>query len=177
MLQNNLPKIIVISGAESTGKSVLTQQLAKHYNAPSYPEFARKYISGLNRKYTFNDLEIIAKKQINQYNEAVISEHDFIFFDTWLIITKVWFEVVYNSCPGWITEKIRTAKIFGFILNDIDIPWEPDPLRENGGKRRKILHNIYIKNLDEFNFRYCLNFGLGSDRLNNAIKLIENNFR
>jgi nicotinamide riboside kinase len=171
------PKIVVITGAESTGKTILTQQLADYYKAPFYMEYAREYISGLGRQYTYDDVEIIAKKQAGQYEEALRSNSEIIFFDTWLIITKVWFEVVYKTCPAWVSEKLKSANIYGFILNDLDIPWEPDPVRENGGENRKILHEVYLKNLADFGFRYKINRGLGSNRLDNAIKIIENKFQ
>ena len=44
------PKIIVITGAESTGKSTLTEALSKHFNAPFIPEIARDYVEKLNDK-------------------------------------------------------------------------------------------------------------------------------
>ncbi len=54
-------KIIVITGAESTGKSTLTEALAKHFNVPYIPEIAREYIEKLPHKYNYRDVEIIAK--------------------------------------------------------------------------------------------------------------------
>ena len=170
------PKIIVVTGAESTGKSILVRQLAKHLNAPFYPEYAREYISELKRPYLFSDIEAIAKKQLEQYHEALLLNSKIVFFDTWLIITKVWFEVVYKTCPEWINETLRNAVIAGFILNEPDIPWEPDPLRENGGEKRYLLHNIYQNNLTNFRFKYHLNNGLGIIRLENAINTIKTNF-
>ena len=68
---NNKPKIIVITGAESTGKSTLTERLANHFNAPFIPETARQYVEKLNRKYTYSDVENIAKMQIEQFRDAV----------------------------------------------------------------------------------------------------------
>lgn len=170
------PRIIVITGSESTGKTELTRQLAHHYHAPYYPEYAREYISGLNRKYNVQDVELIAGKQIEQYDEASHSKHKYVFFDTWLIITKVWFEVVYNKVPDWLTDSLKSARITGFIVNEPDLPWVSDPLRENGGKMREILHQTYLRNLEYFKFRYCLNTGFGPTRLANAIKTVENNF-
>lgn len=171
---NKSPKIIVITGAESTGKSVLTKQLAEHYHSPFYPEYARDYILGLDRKYEFGDLEIIALKQVEQYREALNSVEEFVFFDTWLIITKVWFEVAYGVCPDWIPDFISRAKIAGFILNDTDLPWEPDGVRENGGQMREVLQNLYIKNMNDFNFPCSPVGGTGADRLKNAVAAVGN---
>ncbi len=37
-------RIIVITGAESTGKSTLAENLAGHFSVPYIPEIAREYI-------------------------------------------------------------------------------------------------------------------------------------
>ena len=168
----NSPHIFVITGAESTGKTVLTEQLANHFKAPFYPEFARKYVLGLTRKYTFSDIELIAKKQVEDYNEAMARHTHIVFFDTWLIITKVWFETVYQKVPDWIDSHLQSAKITGFILNDVDLPWIPDPVRENGGENRVKLHHRYEEELLKNHFCYTLNTGTGDIRLNNAIDFV-----
>ena len=40
---------IAITGPESTGKSMLTAQLAKHYKAVMVAEYAREYLEKLGR--------------------------------------------------------------------------------------------------------------------------------
>ena len=47
---------IAIVGPESTGKSVLSEQLAKHYDTEFVKEVARDFIAKLNRKYTIDDI-------------------------------------------------------------------------------------------------------------------------
>ena len=115
---NKQPKIIVVTGAESTGKSTLTLEIAQYLGAKYYPEFARDYVSNLNRPYTFKDVGHIAKTQVHQYEEALISNHQIVIFDTWLIITLVWMEVVYGEKPNWIVDYIRSAKIDLFLVCD-----------------------------------------------------------
>lgn len=168
----NQPKIVVITGAESTGKSTLTEQLAQHFGAPFIPEIARTYVEHLNRKYTYEDVECIAKLQVGQLEKIKRQSASYIFIDTWLIITKVWFEFVYNKTPGWLTEEIRKAKIDLFLLCDTDLPWIEDPVRENGGENRNILQNLYIKNISEFGFKYEIVRGADQFRLLNAIKFV-----
>ena len=47
---------VIVTGAESTGKTTLCKQLAKHFNSTFILEYAREYISNLNRKYKKTDL-------------------------------------------------------------------------------------------------------------------------
>ena len=66
---NTVPKIVVITGAESTGKSMLTEWLANYFQGQQIPEFARTYIEKLGRKYNYHDVEFIARNQVSQLND------------------------------------------------------------------------------------------------------------
>ena len=41
--ENNIIKVVLF-GPESTGKTTLSRQLAKHYNTKWVPEYAREYL-------------------------------------------------------------------------------------------------------------------------------------
>lgn len=166
------PKIIVLTGAESTGKSTLAEKLAKSLGVPFVPEIARDYIEKLNRKYTYEDVEEIAKIQVRQLEEMKKSDSQFLILDTWLIITKIWFEIVFNRKPGWLDDIIRGTKIDLFLVCDIDIPWIPDPVRENGGEKRVALHNKYIETIKAFGFPHKIVSGNHRQRFQNALNYI-----
>ncbi|MDA3879411.1 MAG: ATP-binding protein [Prolixibacteraceae bacterium] len=167
------PVKIVLTGAESTGKSTLSQSLANHYNGLWMPELAREYVQHIDHRYNYHDIEAIARGQIE--NERKLSaESGLVFFDTWLIITKVWFDFVYGKHPGWLHGEIAKSDVDIFLLCDIDLPWTPDPLRENGGENRKKLHDIYQSELLHYGFDFDIVKGEGKKRLDNAISIIEN---
>ena len=168
----HFPKTIVITGAESTGKSTLTEELANHFNVPFIPELARSYIENLNRKYMYDDVERIAKLQVDEFSKYRNSRYPFIFADTWLIVTKIWFEVVFKKEPDWLNNEIENTKIDLFLVCDTDIPWIPDPVRENGGKMRNILQNRYIETILNYNFKYKIISGQNSERLEKAIQIL-----
>lgn len=165
------PFKIVITGAESTGKSILAESLANHFGALWIPEYARSYIVNLDHKYTWNDIETIARYQAQQ-EKTIPSGTKMVFFDTWFIITKVWFEVVFGKCPEWIDEYISTSDIDLFLLCDTDIPWVPDPVRENGGENRIVLHNIYKKIIEDLRFPCRVVSGQGEQRIFGAIDFV-----
>jgi NadR type nicotinamide-nucleotide adenylyltransferase len=168
----NVRKIAIL-GSESTGKSTLCQDLATYYNATGIPEYARNYVEELSRSYTYEDVEKIAFVQRQQlYAEYKTT---MVFFDTELIITKVWFDVVFNKCPEWIESAIQNAPIDFYLLCDTDLDWIPDDVRENGGEFRYQLQKMYTKILDQYGFVYGVVTGKGEQRLKNAVNHIENN--
>jgi nicotinamide riboside kinase len=164
---------IVITGPESTGKTELAQALALELNCQWVPELSRGFIEQLGRPYQISDVETIARLQIQQFQKVLAGNRNFTIFDTGLIITKVWFDVVYQQCPDWLTEAIQKLPKCLHLLCATDIPWAPDPVRENGGKMREKLFDSYKQELEFFGFPYEIIYGLGSERLKNAIRVLK----
>jgi len=171
---NNLKQQIriAITGPESTGKTTLAKELAETFSGQFIPEFARQYIENLQRHYTFDDIEIIARNQINQYRLTQGSSARIFFFDTWLIITKVWFSWVYGRIPEWLEEEIQNCPIDLYLLCRPDLPWEADPVRENGGENRIRLYEQYREQLEHYGFNFVEIGGTDDERLQNAISSI-----
>ncbi len=163
---------VVITGPECTGKTTLTGQLAGYYQVKGIPEFARDYVARLNRHYTFQDVEHIARVQRDQVSDQANPGAKLLFIDTYLIVTKIWFEVVYQQIPLWIEEELQCKQVDIFLLCTPDIPWTPDPVRENGGEMREKLFLKYRNELERLGFRYALISGSEEQRLNNAIKAV-----
>jgi len=164
-------KKIAILGPECTGKTTLAAQLAQHFHGIWVPEYAREYVARLNRKYTFEDVEHIAKVQIQQI-QSIDDQIAWAFFDTELIITKVWFEVVFGHEPPWFEEAILNNRFDLYLLTDTAIPWQPDPVRENGGEMREILFRKYEDYLRKYQFPFHIVTGLKQQRLDHAIQWI-----
>ena len=164
---------IAITGPESTGKSLLSQQLANHYHTVWVPEFARSYIAGLNRPYEEKDILYIAQQQILEEEHHKFAANRLLFCDTEPIVTKIWSDVKYGRCHPWITETIKNHPYDLFLLCDIDLPWEYDPLREHPDKR-KFLFDLYLNELTSRQFLFFIIQGYGPERFNNAVKIIDN---
>jgi NadR type nicotinamide-nucleotide adenylyltransferase len=163
---------IALIGPESTAKSTLAKGLAKHYNTEWVKEYSREYLANIHRKYTLDDIEIIAKEQLKREKEAGEIASKFIFADTELIISKVWCEDVFKTCPDWISENLITHKYDFYLLTSPDIPWEEDVVRENP-HRREFFFDWYERELKSINANYTVIKGQGEDRLKNCIKAIE----
>lgn len=161
---------IAIIGPESTGKSSLAKDLAKHFGAPMVPEYAREYVEKLAKPYTFDDVCAIAQKQIEaeKYYEKHTTESNFVFFDTDLIITKIWFSFCYNTIPRIITEQLKTGYFDLYLLCAPDLPWVPDSVREHGHDRAYFF-NLYRAEIEQLAKPFVVIEGIGLKRLQNAI--------
>ncbi|NBC83214.1 MAG: AAA family ATPase [Bacteroidetes bacterium] len=168
-------KRIVITGPESTGKTNLTRALAKHYNTVYVPEFAREFIIQINGNYTYEHIVQIAEWQRKAVEKYLHGVNRYLFFDTFLIITKIWFIWCYNHYPKWIDRELNKKNIDLFLLCHTDIPWVPDDVRENGGENRNKLFKLYQQELEKFNCNYSIITGNNEERLSNAINAIKSN--
>jgi NadR type nicotinamide-nucleotide adenylyltransferase len=163
---------VAITGPESTGKSTLASALADHYNTSWVPEYARDYLNKLNRPYTYEDVEKIAIGQIELEDKLASTAIKVLFCDTELIVIKIWLEYKYNKVPDWIEEEIKKRQYDLILLCDIDIPWEPDPLRENPDLR-KFFFDWFVKEIKANQFKYIVISGSEKQRLESAIIAID----
>lgn len=163
----------VITGPESTGKSTLSKALAKHYCTTWVEEYAREYLQDLRRPYNLNDVLIMAKNQLQ--NEQKVKTNKLLFLDTDLTVFKVWIEEKYHQKIDWIEKEIEKSSDKIFLLCDIDIPWEPDPLREHPlPEDRQRLFKKYIQIMEQNNFNYHIISGDLDSRIKNCINIVDN---
>jgi NadR type nicotinamide-nucleotide adenylyltransferase len=139
------PKKIVVTGPESTGKSTLCEQLAANYNTQWVPEYAREYLMNLGRPYTYDDLLIIARGQLEQEDRIVASlQTPMVFIDTDMYVMKVWCEYVFGKCHSFILDEIVNRKYDLYLLCNTDLPWVADELREYPDlESRERLYHMY----------------------------------
>lgn len=158
-------------GPESSGKTMLTEFLARHYNTSWAPEFARAYLNELNRDYTREDLYKIASGQITNEDHAIAHANRVVFFDTNLLVIRIWSEVKYGLVDPEILEMHRSRQYDLYLLTFYDVPWAPDPQREHPDSRAE-LFGIYKKKVDESGAGYQILRGEFNDRAWQAIKSV-----
>jgi len=151
-----LLKKIVNLGLERTEKSLISQQLANHYETNWCPEFAREYLLTNGTNYDYDDLLTIAKGQLALEDEYATTlenqsqtmlengEHLPLFVDTDMYVMKVWCEFVFEKCHPFILDQIVRRQYDLYLLCNIDLPWVKDELREYPDiESRKKLYRIY----------------------------------
>ena len=131
---------IAFTGPESSGKTTMARWTAKHISYELVPEFAREYLQKTTA-YHLNDLNNIALEQFNR-NSAL----EDLVVDTEMLVMKIWCEDKYSNCSKEILDLFKAQKIDHYFLCKPDIPWEPDPLRENPDDRER-LFKLYEQDL------------------------------
>lgn len=170
-------KKIVIIGPESTGKSTLSEALANALGTVWVEEYAREYIEELGRKYLETDLYRIAIGQVRAEEDLIQYASDYLICDTDLHVVKVWSEAKYGNCHSWVAQQIKNRKYDLYILTDVDMPWQDDPMREypNPADREKFF-NIYKDLLVEKNVPFTIVRGSEEERLQKALQFIKSTF-
>ncbi|MBB2146406.1 AAA family ATPase [Pedobacter sp. LMG 31464] len=170
---NKQIKKIAIVGPESTGKSTMSQQLAKHYNVPWVPEYARYYCAALTTDCTLQDEINMFHGQI-ALEESVLAmaDTDFIICDTTFVTVKIWSDEMLGETPQIVLDALKTRPYDFYLLLDIDLPWQEDPLRDFPHMREHFM-KIWHKELKALNATYKEIGGI-ENRLQNAINAINN---
>jgi NadR type nicotinamide-nucleotide adenylyltransferase len=167
---------VAITGPESTGKTTLSRQLAAHYHTTWAPEYARAYLEEKGPHYTLPDLEAIARGQLHEEAQAIAAAeqqgHPICFCDTDLLVIKIWAEHAFGHCPDWILQRIKQQRYDLVLLLDVDLPWEPDPLREHPHLRQHFF-TLYQQALQAQQATFAVVRGALSQRFEQARLLVD----
>lgn len=162
---------VAVVGAESTGKTSLASALATYYQVPWVPEFAREYLEQLGKPYTQQDVEAIAKGQLESEDRLLAKTPTPLICDTNLLVIKIWMDNAYGTTPQWILDEIAYRHYDLYILTDFDIPYEPDPLREHP-EMRDYFTNLYRHELETRQCKYIYVTGNHEERMADCINKI-----
>ncbi len=147
-----------VIGPESTGKSSLARYLAKRYHGIYVPEYAREFVERKRtREVSYDELCEIARFQIEQMKSIESDASPVVFYDTELIVTKVWFEDAFGRVPEWLEEAIKSYPMDVYLLTSPDLPWTQDGTRYNGSdEKRQELFDRYEQAIQALNRPYYI---------------------
>jgi NadR type nicotinamide-nucleotide adenylyltransferase len=168
---------VVLFGPESTGKTTLSEQLARHYHTVWVPEYAREYLQRKwnNERKTCepDDLLPIAEGQMKLENDLTKKATDILICDTDLLETKVYSEAYYIGNCDPILEKHALENTYDlYFLTYVDIPWEADDLRDKPGEREEMF-SYFQKTLEKYNRNFVILKGDKKKRMKTATEHIE----
>ncbi|GGH36221.1 nicotinate-nucleotide adenylyltransferase [Mangrovimonas yunxiaonensis] len=168
---------VVLFGPESTGKTTLSRQLARHYSSVWVPEYAREYLQNKwnNERKTCapEDLLPIAVGQMALENRLAKKTNTVLICDTDLLETKVYSEAYYaETCDPLLEEYALKNTYDLYFLTYIDVPWEKDDLRDKPNERERMF-KAFERALKTHNRPYVLLKGDKESRLKTAVSHID----
>lgn len=172
-------KKIAFVGPECTGKTTLCTHLAKHFRTQWTPEYMRTY---LQKKWDqtrqvcqWEDLLPIAIGQIQSENQIAITANQYLFCDTNLLEIAIYSHIYYGKCPEQIENYAQNNSYDLIFLTDIDVPWQPDDLRDRPHQRQQI-YNFFAEYLSKNNIKFIPLRGSLQERMNKVIAHISKEF-
>ena len=165
-------KKIAIVGPESTGKSTVAAQLARHYNTVWVPEYAREYCAALTEPCTWHDEIKIFYGQIETEEKLLARANKVLICDTTFLTVKIWSEHIFGRSPQQVLDELPKRPYDKYLLMNIDLPWQEDPLRDFPHMREHFME-IWHKELKSLHADYSVISGNDEERFQNAVKIID----
>lgn len=168
---------IVLFGPESTGKTTLSEQLARYYSTVWVPEYAREYLQNKwnNERKTCEPIDLlpIAAGQMQLENTLSKKASNILICDTDLLETKVYSEAYYVGHCDPILEKYALENQYDlYLLTYIDVPWVGDDLRDKPNERERMFRH-FKDTLKKHNRKFITLKGDKKARLATAVKHID----
>ena len=138
---------VVITGAESSGKTTLAEQLAVHFEAPLSREFVRDFVESIDRPIHAKDLEVIMKGQIYNETEACKNSPRIVFHDTNLLSNSIYAEYYFKKQPKTLDSVLSLTKYDLYLFCQNEIPWQPDNEQRDSPEARDEIHKAFEKHL------------------------------
>ena len=145
---------ICFLGGESSGKSTLTEHLAKEFNTKFVAEFGRTLSEEQNNILIFEDLLRIAKTHIADEERLASKADRYLFIDTTPLTTLLYSRHLFGKADPelvWLSHR-RYDRTF---LCAPDFPFVQDGSREDGGFRER-QHEWYLRTLARRRIPYTL---------------------
>jgi HTH-type transcriptional regulator, transcriptional repressor of NAD biosynthesis genes len=165
---------IVFMGAESTGKSTLTERLALEYQTNFVAEYGREVWVQKNGILELSDYVHIAKHHRALEDAAILKSNQFLFVDTNAITTMFWCYAYEGAGLPELTELARAAQTrydHVVVCND-DIPFVQDGWRDDAVWRSRqqslILYDLTVRGVP-----YTLVSGSLEDRVSQVKAVLE----
>jgi HTH-type transcriptional repressor of NAD biosynthesis genes len=112
---------VVILGTECTGKTTLTEKLAKHFNCSFVSEAGRDIIANSN-SFTVDDLYLVATEHSKRIDESILADSPLVIIDTDIHTTKSYSLFTFEKELEISTDIYNSnkANLYLYLNNDVE---------------------------------------------------------
>jgi len=167
-------KKICIVGSESTGKSMLTEKLAQHFNTSFVPEMARDIIEKTS-DVILEDLDKIALLHAQTILEKLPLANKLLFIDTDINTTISYASHLFSEklfVPSWIAEANR-SDLYLFLETDCEYVQDGTRVSEEEREALSLSHKEQFK---KAGINLVFLSGDWEKRTNEAISIVRSSF-
>lgn len=166
-------KRICIVGAESTGKTTLAQELARHYKTNWVPEYGREYCLEkwkdgiITDNWTSEEFVKIAIEQSRQEDHLARCANKVLICDTDPFATAIWHERYLHSRNAEVEAIANGRRYDLYLLAGDEIPFVQDGTRD-GEHIKHWMHQRFVEALSESGRRWVHVSGSPAERMSLA---------
>jgi HTH-type transcriptional repressor of NAD biosynthesis genes len=162
---------VVILGAESTGKTVLANQLAAHFQASLVAEAGRDLIAS-SESFSLADLHAVAHEHARRIQQAQIGPSPLLIIDTDVHITLSYAQLMFGQELLVLPEVYALNRADLYLYLSPDVPFVQDGTRLSAADRLQ-LDTSHRATLRRYNVPVVEISGNWAARLQQATQLVE----
>ncbi len=168
---------IALLGAESTGKTTLAHALAAHLQtqrgrAVAVDEYLREWCDAHQRVPQAHEQWHIAQEQRKRIDMAQSAAKDVVADSTPLSIA-IYSEYFFDDLTLYPTALDYQRSFDVTLVTGLDVAWQADGYQRDGPQVRDDLDGLLRKVLGTHQIAYCVVYGQGNLRLENALLAIQ----
>lgn len=169
--------VVALLGAESTGKTTLSQQLGSALTAQGHdvavvPEYLREFCIERGRTPRQNEQRAIAEEQTRRIADAA-GRYDIVIADTTAVMIAVYSDHVFGDGSLYAQAEAAQARCSLTLLTALDLPWLPDGLQRDGPQVRAPVDALVRAALARAGLPWSVIFGSGVSRLQAALACVQ----
>ena len=164
---------VALLGAESTGKTQLSQDLAHHLLAQGLrvivvAEYLREWCVRENRTPRPEEQLPIAQEQERRV-DAAAADADVVIADTTSVMVAIYSAMLFEDGTLYQFALQRLRSYDAVLLTGLDVPWVADGLQRDGPHVREPVDALVRGALERAAVPYQVVYGLGPVRLASAL--------
>jgi nicotinamide riboside kinase len=170
---NPASRRIALLGAESTGKSQLSNELAAYLQARGLravvvPEVLRAWCQREGRTPRPEEQLPIAREQERQVDQAAASA-DVVLADTTALMVPIYAGMLFEDSELVRFALDRQQTYDATLVTGLDLPWVPDDLHRSAAGDREPVDALVRSLLQRAGVSYQVVYGSGSQRIQAAL--------